>query len=105
MGGDGRDDDSRHLRPPVECQATAEPELKTEKERRGREERQRERERESYHDCKACCRRNSGVCTRSIPKEREGIDVSNWESFVHCRTYGSHENGALTKARINIEIK
>lgn len=47
---------------------------------------------------------NSSVCTCRIFKEGS-IDVSNWESFVHCRAYGSHENGVLIKARINIEIK
>lgn len=50
------------------------------------------------------CRLNSGMCTHHILKEGS-IDVSNWESFPHCRAYGSRENGVLIKARINIEIK
>lgn len=57
----------------------------------------------SYHDQPAV-ELNSGVCTRHILKEGS-IDVSNWESFLHCRAYGSRENGVLIKARINIEIK
>lgn len=79
----GGDDDFRHLRLPLTCQSTAAA--------------------ASYHDQPAV-ELNSGVCTRHILEEGS-IDVSNWESFLHCRAYGSRENGVLIKARINIEIK
>lgn len=79
----GRHDDCRHLRLPLICRRTAAV--------------------ASYHD-QSVAGLNSGVCTRHVLKEGS-IDVSNWESFPHCRAYGSRENGVLIKARINIGIK